>query len=49
MDLLTRINRNAKCIVEMTLTTFDERLCKIIEPNVSTTKERFDVLKKIRQ
>jgi DNA repair photolyase len=48
IDLLKRINNKAKCIVEMTLTTFDERLCKIIEPNVSTTKERFDVLTTMR-
>jgi DNA repair photolyase len=45
LDLLKKINNNAKCIVEMTLTTFNEQLCKIIEPNVSTTKERFYVLK----
>jgi DNA repair photolyase len=45
LDLLININKNAKCIVEITLTTFDEKLCKIIEPNVSTTKERFNVLK----
>ena len=32
----------------MTLTTFDEELCRKIEPNVSTTKERFDVLKQMR-
>jgi DNA repair photolyase len=32
----------------MTLTTFDESLCKILEPNVSTTKERFEVLKIMR-
>jgi DNA repair photolyase len=48
MDLLIKINKNAKCIVEITLTTFDEKLCKIIEPNVSTTKERFEVLKVMR-
>jgi DNA repair photolyase len=48
MDLLRKINKNAKCIVEITLTTFDEKLCKIIEPNVSTTKERFEVLKTMR-
>jgi DNA repair photolyase len=48
LDLLIKINNNAKCIVETTLTTFDEQLCKIIEPNVSTTKERFDVLKTMR-
>lgn len=28
----------------MTLTTYDEKLCKILEPNVSTTRERFEVL-----
>jgi DNA repair photolyase len=48
IDLLQKINRNAKCVVEITLTTFDEKLCKTIEPNVSTTKERFDVLKIMR-
>jgi DNA repair photolyase len=34
--------------VEITLTTFDEEVCKIIEPNVSATKERFDALKIMR-
>jgi DNA repair photolyase len=48
LDLLIKINKNAKCIVEITLTTFDEKLCKIIEPNVSSTKERFNVLKILR-
>jgi DNA repair photolyase len=48
IDLLIKINNKAKCIVEITLTTFDEQLCKIIEPNVSTTKERFEVLKTMR-
>lgn len=44
IDLLKSINRKAKCVVQMTLTTYDEKLCKIVEPNVSTTKERFDAL-----
>jgi DNA repair photolyase len=48
LELLKKINNNAKCIVEITLTTFDEKLCKIIEPHVSTTKERFDILKTMR-
>lgn len=48
IDLLSSINEKSKCIVEMTLTTYDEKLCKIIEPNVSTTKERFEVLKIMR-
>ena len=48
LDLLTSINKKAKCVVEMTLTTFDEGLCKILEPNVSTSRERFEVLKIMR-
>jgi DNA repair photolyase len=48
LDLLKKINRKAKCVVNITLTTFDEALCNIIEPNVSTTKERFEVLKIMR-
>ncbi len=48
LDLLKKINEKAKCVVQMTMTTYDEDLCKIIEPNVSTTKERFEVLKILR-
>ncbi|OVE70239.1 radical SAM protein [Clostridium diolis] len=48
LDLLRSINKKTKCVVQMTLTTYDEELCKIIEPNVSTTKERFEVLKIMR-
>lgn len=45
LDLLKKINQKSKCVVQMTLTTYDEELCNIIEPNVSTTKERYEVLK----
>lgn len=48
LDLLKKINEKTKCVVQMTLTTYDEALCKIIEPNVSTTRERFEVLKIMR-
>lgn len=48
LDLLEKINVKSKCVVQMTLTTFDEELCKKIEPNVSTTKERFETLKVLR-
>jgi len=48
LDLLISINKKAKCIAEMTLTTFDEKLCKIIEPNVCGTKRRFETLKIMR-
>lgn len=48
LELLKKINTKAKCVVQMTLTTFDESLCKIIEPNVSSTSERFEALKVFR-
>ena len=49
LDILKAINDKTKCVIQMTLTTFDEKLCKIIEPNVSTTKERFEALKILNQ
>lgn len=49
LDLLERINRNAKCVVQMTLTTFDEGLCRILEPRVCTTKRRYEVLKILQE
>lgn len=45
IDLLKAINDNTKCVVQMTLTTYDDNLCRIIEPGVCTTSERFDALK----
>ena len=48
LDLLTSINQKAKCVVEITLTTYNEKLCRILEPNVCTTRERFEVLKIMR-
>ena len=48
LDLLQKINEKTKCVVQMTLTTCDEDLCRKIEPNVSTTEDRFEVLKTLR-
>ena len=44
LDLLKSINQKTKCVVQMTLTTFDEMLCKKLEPNVCTTARRIEVL-----
>lgn len=48
LDLFKSINNKSKAVVQMTLTTYDESLCRIIEPNVSSTKERFEALKIFR-
>lgn len=49
IDLLESINRKAKCVVQMTLTTFDEELCAIVEPNVCTTRRRYEVLRVMQE
>jgi len=48
LELLQAINTKAKCVVQMTLTTYDDSLCKILEPNVAVTSERFAALKTLR-
>ena len=48
LDLLRDINAQSKCVVQMTLTTRDEALCRKLEPHVSTTRERVEALKTLR-
>ena len=48
IDLLDAINRRAKCVVQITLTTFDDDLCRIVEPNVCNTRRRIEVLEEMR-
>ena len=48
LDLLKAINEKAKCVVQMTLTTQDEDLCRKLEPNVCTTGRRVEALKVLR-
>ena len=49
IDLLDEINKEAKCVVQMTLTTYDDDLCRIVEPNVCNTKRRIEVLEEMRK
>lgn len=49
LDLLKSIHEKSKCVVQMTLTTYDEALCRILEPNVCTTRRRFEVLEIMRE
>lgn len=47
LDLLKKINEKTKAVVQMTLTTADDDLCNVLEPNVCPTSKRVDVLKKL--
>jgi DNA repair photolyase len=49
IDLLSEINRTAKCVVQVTLTTYDDDLCRILEPNVCNTKRRIEVLEEMQK
>lgn len=49
IELLDEINRSAKSVVQMTLTTFDDDLCRILEPNVCNTKRRIEVLEEMQK
>ena len=48
LDILKAINEETKCVVQMTLTTYDEKLCRILEPGVCSTKRRFETLCTLR-
>ena len=48
LDLLRSINEHTRCVVQMTLTTWDDGLSKILEPNVCTTRRRLEVLETMR-
>lgn len=48
LDVLKKINDKSKAVVQMTLTTHDDVLCRILEPNVSVTSERVAALKQFR-
>lgn len=49
LDLLKKINEKAKVVVQMTLTTADDDLCRILEPNVCVTSRRVEVLRKLNE
>ena len=49
IDLLSKINSSSKCVVQMTLTTYDDDLCRILEPNVCNTKRRIEVLEEMHK
>ncbi len=48
IDILQRIHHQAKAVVQMTLTTADPSLCKIVEPNVCSTQARYAALKTLQ-
>jgi len=48
LDILESINHKTKAVVQMTITTADEKLCSKLEPGVCTTSRRFQVLRELQ-
>ena len=47
IDLLNEIKKHSPVLVNVTITTFDDNLCKKIEPNVAKSSERFKAIKEL--
>jgi DNA repair photolyase len=48
-DLLEEIHRETRCVVQMTLTVWDEEQSRILEPGVCTTRRRVEVLREMQR
>lgn len=49
LELYRAINEKTKAVIQMTLTTADDHLCRIIEPNVCPTSARAAALKEFQK
>ena len=49
IDLLAAVHEKAKCVVQLTLTTWDPALCAVLEPNVCNTQRRVEVLAEMQR
>jgi len=49
IDVLQDIKTHSPISVNITITTASDEVCKKVEPNVSTTSERFDAMRKLAQ
>ncbi len=47
IDILSKIQEHSPVMAKFTITTYDDELCKKIEPNVSVTSKRLKALKEI--
>ena len=49
LELLEALHRESRCVVQMTLTTADEELCRVVEPGVCTTARRIEALRELKR
>ena len=49
IDILKKISKHSPVLIKVTITTFDDALCKKIEPNVAPSSERFKAIKMLSE
>src|SRR6056297_408308 len=49
MDLYKEVSKHSPVLVLITITTTNDRLAKTVEPNVSSSSERFKIIKKFSE
>ncbi len=49
LDVLQRIHRKTKAVVQISLTMMDDELSRILEPNVCPTTRRIDILRELQK
>ena len=47
LDLLSRASKKSRCCVSLTITTLDEKLAKLLEPNAPSPKRRLETVKQL--
>ena len=47
IDILKKIKNHSPTLIKITITTYDDELCKKIEPNVCVTSKRFQSIKEL--
>lgn len=47
IDILNKIKKHSPVMVNFTITTYDDNLCKIIEPNVTVSSKRFKAIEQL--
>lgn len=47
IDILKKIKNHSPTLIKITITTYDDELCKKIEPNVCVTSKRFEAIKEL--
>ncbi|WP_332841570.1 SPL family radical SAM protein [Paraclostridium bifermentans] len=47
IDILKKIQSHSPTIIKITITTYDDNLCKKVESNVAPTSKRFEALKEL--